>query len=232
MAENRTSIDLKWDPNGRISHKVSGYRLPHPRDDIDLWVLAPSSIFYATHQLGVFRPSHGLQLISHFVNILFNKNYLLTPVNSTLKSARIDLIYNLDKSISLQFLPQHSLFHNNDSLEEGGRQLVSNYLFYTYSRLSEYYQIAFKTFSCAIVSLYLDFLDKAYTARAIGPKSDIWSIEFSAWSKQVIQGVSPKYYVPDFGQQEWATNQNKFLSERFPDIIDKHKILCKKMGIS
>ena len=139
---NKTSISLTWDSNGRIKHEITGFKLPSPRNDSKLWVLAPSVPLYIAHQFGVLKPSYGLFLSSHIIDISFQNKFVLAPINKTLKSAKIELHYRDDGSLGVLFIPSHNLIHNNDSLEEGSRQLIANYYYYVYNTLTHNYQVS------------------------------------------------------------------------------------------
>ena len=89
-----------------------------------LWLFAPSAPMLITNQLGVMKPSYGLNLCSKILEILRTNKYIITPINSVIKRARIDFVWVQDQTIMLQYFPKHALFHNDNSLEEGSRQLV------------------------------------------------------------------------------------------------------------
>ena len=231
MADAKTSISLNWDGTGRVHHKVTGTQLAPPRNDSLLWLVAPSGAFLLANQLGVLRPSYGLIASAHALDICEGPGYLLRPIGNTLKSARIEYVYQQGGSLGVLFFPQHSIFANNDSLEEGMRQLVSNNLYSVLEILEPYFRLPVKTMTYAVVDLYCDFLNEALTRGAIGVHSDRWTIEFSFWCKSVIASLSPKYYVPDPGQDDWFRSQSKFLAERSASLRRKHADVSKRMGL-
>src|SRR3990170_4274201 len=187
MGDNKTSISLTWNAMGRIQHEISGLTLPSPQDNVDLWVLAPNAPFLIANRFGALRPSYGLRLCSQVLEIMNNNNYLLTPINPDLRSARIDFIYRSDHSIGILFFYDHPLFYNNDNLEEGTCQLAANYFYCVFNHFSEYYKLLIKTNSCLILDTYFQFLEDIVDAGVIVLESDSWSIEFSKWSAYIVQ---------------------------------------------
>ncbi len=228
---NKTSISLAWDANGRIKHEITGFTLPSPRNDSKLWVLAPSVPLYIAHQLGVLKPSYGLFLCSQVIDISFHSKFVLTPINKTLKGAKIEIHYRDDGSLGLQFIPSHNLIHNNDSLEEGARQLIANYYYYVYNIITHNYQVLLRSFVLGVVSAYCGLLEGAISANAIGPNMDRWDIEFSKWSQVVISKTSSSYYVPEKGQTDWVTDREQQHLEMKQELVNRHESLCKRMGL-
>jgi hypothetical protein len=227
---NKTSITLTWDTNGRIQHSITGYSLPSPRNDPQLWVFAPSAPLFVANQLGALKPSYGLILCSQIIDIAFHNKYFLTPINSALKSAQIDFLY-LPNGLSLQFFPKHGFLYNSDSLEDGVRQLVSNYFYYVYNQFTGYHQLELKLLTYAIIDAYLGMLATAYKNNAIGPQLDRWDIDFSRWSAATIQSSSSYYCVPnEENAHQWEEKQKNLVND-LPDLIEKHKSLCIEMGI-
>jgi hypothetical protein len=79
---DKTTIHIEWDKGGRISYSISGLIFPPPRDDKKLYVLVPSALFFLAHQFGSMKPSHGLITCGAVIDMLFDKKYVLTPINS------------------------------------------------------------------------------------------------------------------------------------------------------
>lgn len=228
---NKTSITLTWDSNGRIKHEITGFTLPSPRNDSKLWILAPSVPLYVAHQLGVLKPSYGLFLCSQIIDISFHSKFVLAPINKTLKSAKIELYYKDNGSLGLKFFPSHKLIHNNDSLEEGIRQLIANYYYYVYNMLTYNYQVLLRSFVLGVVSAYCSLLEGALSANAIGPNMDRWDIEFPKWSQIIISSTSSSYYVPKNGQTDWVNEMEKKHLGMKQELVNRHESICKRMGI-
>jgi hypothetical protein len=182
---DKTTIDIEWDKGGRISYRVSGTILPPPRDDKKLYVLAPSALFILAHQFGSMKPSHGLIACGAVMDMLFDKRYVLTPINSALKGAMMDLIY-AGSSIKVLFHPKQGLFANSDSVEEGVRQLTNNYIHYVYTQIDQYAQLVLTTLASIAVAQYFDFIEKQLKANSIGKDRDVWSLSFSLMSGQLV----------------------------------------------
>ena len=134
----KTEILLKWDSAGAIRHSISGISLPPHIDNQTNWILAPSAPFLLAHQFGSMKPSHSMIVSGWVLDMLFHNRYVLMPINSALKAARIVFLYLGDPSIKVQFHPKHSIFANSDSIEEGVKQLINNYTKYVDSRLDAY----------------------------------------------------------------------------------------------
>jgi hypothetical protein len=156
---NKTTIDIAWDNGGRISHSISGVILPPPRNEKKFWVLEPSALFLLAHQFGSMKPSQGLIMSGAVIDMLFDNRYVLMPINSSLKSATIDFIYT-ENGIKLQFQPKQGMFANSDSVEEGVRQLLNNYIRYAYTQIDECNQLLFTRFIAIAITVYFDFIEE------------------------------------------------------------------------
>ena len=229
----KTSIKLNWDKAGKINHQISGVSLPPPKNDKLLWVLAPSTPLLLSHQYGSMKPSHGLITSSWIIDMLFENKYVLMPINSALKGANIDFIYSGGPSIKVQFHPQHSIFANSDSLEEGVRQLLNNYFHYVYSMLDGYSRIAIKTIVTLSIGLYFEFIEDQIQDGAIGKGKDNWSTAFPLMSAKIINIVSQKYYVPEkiSENEEWARKQTDSLEDKKIKLRSKRNSLFTVMGL-
>ncbi len=228
------SINIQWDSASRISHQISGPALPL-RNDPKLWIFAPSPPLLIAHQFGSMKPSHGLITCGSIVDMLFHKRFVLAPINSALKGAKIDFLYTGGPSIAIQFHPQHGKFPNSDSVEEGVRQLINNYTYYVYSQLDEYTQIVFKTMVTIAIKMYFDFIQTQIKSHAIGKGRDVWSSSFSVFSAQLVDGISRTYFVPEGGRNsendEWAAKQTKFLAEQWIQLENVRDSLFSSMGL-
>jgi hypothetical protein len=144
-------INLQWDTNGRIQHSVSGQT---EGKNFTNEVLSPSGSMFLSHQLGTLRPSFGLILCSKILQIVQSEKCILSPINTALKKATLELVSGRT-SAYLMYHPNHSFFANNDSLEEGSTQLVSNYNFYVFNKLSKFGKMVYKTYVFSVIHLYL-----------------------------------------------------------------------------
>jgi hypothetical protein len=232
---NKTTVDIWWDKGGRISYSVSGSILPPPRDNEKLYVLAPSALFLLAHQFGSMKPSHGLITCGTVIDMLYDKRYVLMPINSALKGAMIDLIY-AESSIKVQFHPKHGLFANSDSLEEGVRQLLNNYIHYVYTEVDEYAQSVLTTMASFAIVAYLDFIEEELRADSIGKDKDVWSMSFPLASSRLVAWLSQKYYVPPYGtsaeNQKWMKAECVIHEELRPKLESRRSALFAAMGLN
>jgi hypothetical protein len=232
---DKTTIDIMWDKSGRISHIISGITYPPPRDNKNLYVLFPSAVFLLAHQLGSMKPSHGLIICGTIMDMLFDNKYVLVPINSALKGAMIDFIY-AEHSIKVLFHPKHNMFANSDSLEEGVRQLINNYMHYVYILLDEYAQLLLITFVCLAMTVYFDFLEEQLKANTIGKGNDTWSSSFPLMSGKLIAWLSQKFYVPPYGtdaqNEQFKKAQLAFHEEHKPVLERQRKSLYAAIGLN
>ena len=220
----KTSINLSWDKRGRINHQFTGDVLPPHRNNRLLWVLAPSVPLFLVHQYGSMRPSHALIISSKILEMLFENKYLLTPINNALKGAKLEFIYPGGPAVKVQFHPMHSFLANNDSIEEGVRQLINNYTHYVFSMLDDYSRIVVKTMSLVAMGAYFIFLEEQIQAKTIAILRDQWMFALPLISAKIISTVSAKYYVPEGGKNkendEWARKQSEFLIGKYAEVKD------------
>ena len=232
---DKTTIDIMWDKGGRIIHTISGIMYPPPRDNKNLYVLFPSAVFLLAHQFGSMKPSHGLIICGTVMDMLFNNKYVLVPINSALKGAMIDFIY-AEHSIKVLFHPKHSMFANSDSLEEGVRQLINNYMHYVYTQLDEYAQLLLITFVCLAMTVYFDFLDEQLKDNTIGKGKDVGSSSFPLMSGKLIAWLSQKFYVPPYGtdgqNEQFRKAQLSFHEEHKPVLERRLNSLLSAMGLN
>lgn len=234
MTTQTTTIHLEWDKGGHIRHRITGHTLPPPRNDRRLWVLAPSASFLLAHQFGSMKPSHGLITCSLIFDMLFDDKYVLTPINSALRGAKIDFIYTGGPSIKLQFHPQHGAFANSDSVEEGVRQLINNYTHYVYSQFDELLRIMIKTSASTAIGMYYRFIEQQIQAQTIGKEKDNWSFSFSVMAAQLVAALSKLFAVPENipENDKWAKAQTDFLAEQRINLEKQRKNLFTVMGLS
>jgi hypothetical protein len=193
------------------------------------------------HQLGTLRPSFGLILCSKILQITPFEKFILSPINTALKKATLEMVSGTT-TVYLKYSPSHSMFANNDSLEEGSNQLVGNYNFYIYNKLSEIGKIPYKTLAFSIIHLYLDFLSEQINGGKVLPKNDKWNMSFSKFAATLNQSVARNYtpidesnYDPSNPQKEiseWKDAQTHKIQQLLSTIEKEHNSLCKIMGIS
>ena len=169
------------------------------------------------------------------MDLLFHNKYLLMPINSVLRTARIDFIYAASSAIKVQFHPKYSPFAGNDSIEEAGVALLNNYTHYVYSLLDEYLKLVFRTMAVAVIDYYFEFLADQLEAGAIGKDHDKWSPAYPVMSARLIAAVSQGYFVPQGGRsaenEKWAKDQTDYLAERRTMLESKRNSIFIAMGI-
>jgi hypothetical protein len=181
------------------------------------------------------KPSHGLIASNHVIDILFYNRYVLVPINSALKSARLDFIYIGGPSIKIQFHPKQRFLANSDSVEEGVRQLLNNYTQYVYSQIDDYTRIVLKTIATAAIGSYFSFIQEQISKGVIGKGNDQWSMSFPAFSSQIVGFLSKSYYVTEGGRtqenEDWALKQTEHLEEKRTQIESMRDSLFISMGL-
>lgn len=232
---DKTTIEIAWDKGGKINYSISGTILPPPRDDKKLYVLLPSAIFLLAHQFGSMKPSHGLITCGTVMDMLFDNKYVLLPINSALKGAMIDFIY-AEHSIKVLFHPKQGMFANSDSVEEGVRQLINNYIHYVHTQIDEYAQLVLTTFTSIAIAQYFDFIEEQLKSKSIGKERDLWSLSFSLLSGKLVAWLSQKYYVPPYGtsaeNEQWMKAELALHEETRPGLERQRKLLFAAMGLS
>ena len=233
---DKTSIDIAWDKGGRISCNVSGIIFPPPRDDKTLWYLVPSALLLLAHQFGAMKPSHGLITCGTVMDMLFDNRYVLVPINSALKSAVIEFIYTGGESITVQFHPKQGMFANSDSVEEGVRQLLNNYIHYAYTQADEYTQLVFKVLAFVAIEDYFNFIGEQLEANSIGKDNDRWSLSFPFMSNGIIRWISENWFVPVPGTssetEQWIKETVANAKKQMPILEGKRRSLFAAMGLN
>jgi hypothetical protein len=232
----KTTISLNWDNAVNIRHTITGYRPGPPKDDILLWILAPSVPLFLAHQFGAMKPSHGLIVSGWILEMLFHNRYTLMPINSALRSAQLDIVYTDSPAVKLLFRPKHAAFANSDSLEEGVRQLLNNCFHYVYSQLDDYNAILFRTVSTTAIGLYYEFLEERVAAGAIGRGKDLWSLKFTAHAAWLIGFLSENGYVLPQGDhteddEKWALAATDHLTENYTRLMSMRDSLLPALGL-
>lgn len=231
----KTAIHLRWDTAGAIQHSVTGAILPPPRDNQTNWILAPSAPFLLAHQFGSMKPCHSMIVSGWVLDILFHNRYVLMPINSALKAARIEFLYPGGPSIKIQFHPQHTMFANSDSIEEGVRQLINNYTKFVYAQLDDYPKIVVRTSFVAAISAYQDHLQELVASGRHDRIRDVWTPGISMFSAWLLNILSQKFYMPEGGRnpdnEDWAEKQTAFLEESYSKIMSSRDSLLMALGM-
>lgn len=231
----KTSIHISWRGISEMHHRIEGAVLAPPRENQLAWILAPSAPLLVAHQLGVLRPSHALIVSGWILDMLFRDRYVLMPINPALRGARIDFHFTGGPGIKVTFHPEHALFANSESLEEGVRQLINNYTHHVYSQLDEYMAIVVRTMMGMAIGAYQEFLWELVEAGRIGRGRDAWLVDFSQMAGFQIKMISEKYYVPEGGRtaenEEWARQQTEHLVGVLEDIDARRASLLGAMGL-
>ena len=218
----KTTITFHWNRLGQIASSITGYRLPPPRNDELAWILAPSGPLLLAHQFGAMKPSQGLIVSGWALDTVFHNKYVIMPINSALRAASMDFLFPGGPAVTIQFHPRHGLFANSDSIEEGVRQLMNNYIHYVYSQLDDYLRIVFRTFVVTTIGMYYEFLQDCLAAGTLAKGSDHWTLEFPSMSAGIIYTVSTLYYVPEGGHttdnEDWARKQTDHVEEQYSKI--------------
>jgi hypothetical protein len=177
VASPKTIVKIicEWDSKGKVNHTLDRYFDP----ERELNYLSFSVPMILSNQLGALRPSHGLIICSHVLDYYSNNDYMIYPINSALKNATIELLLLDGNEGTLKFSPGRSRFGNNDSLEEGTRQFLNNYIFYVCEKLYGDLKLIVRTYTVTTIDTYLEIINKAIAEGKIGPNMDRWNISFS-----------------------------------------------------
>ena len=232
---SKASIHLEWTGNGVISHRTSGVELPPPRDDKTAWLLAPSPSLLLAHQCGVLRPSVALITCARVMDMLLHSKYLLLPINSALKAARIDFIYTATSSVRVQFHPKYGRLAADDSVEEAVTALINNYTHYVYAQLDGHLRIVFRTMAVAVIRHFFNFFEDQIGLGKLGQGRDNRHPSYSVVSAKLIAGLSSEYYVPQGGRtptnEKWAKDQTLYLDGERTILDEKRAWIFRTMGI-
>lgn len=228
MTQRLSTILLNWDLSGNLNHQISGGYSDLHKDK--LLILAPSLPMLISHQLGAYRPTQGLILCSMIFDFYIYNKHLLMPINSALKKARIEFVKTDRGHVTLQFYPENRLFTNSDSLEEGSRQLLNNYLEYVSNGLPRQTWLIVKALISSTVETYQGFIKREIEQGIIGPRNDKWNRDIS--NQMAIQTMSiAEIYGPELPEdanlQDINENMNKLLLEE----LNEFKLVCNRMGI-
>jgi hypothetical protein len=230
---NKTEIYVEWDRGGRISYSMTG-NLPPSKDEARLGYLVPSALLLLGHQLGVMKPSHGLIICGTVLDMLLDNRYILVPINSALKSATIEFLYIKDESVKVQFHPKHGIFANSDSLEEGVRQLLNNYIYFAFTQANEDTKFVYKLAAFAAIEEYFKFIKGQLETNSIGKDNDRWSLSFPPMSNRIIRWVSEHWFVPVSGSEteQWIKETSATVEKQRHIIEGNRSSLFAAMGLN
>lgn len=227
MPKKLARIECRWSQSGHISHRISK-RFASSSDDKDR-VLAPSLPFLISHQLGSFRPSYGLILCSQVLRFYTKNHHTMFPINSALKGADIQYVQTGQRTL-ITFHPKHRLFVNNDSLEEGVRQFVNNYIRYINDQITGDTFLIVRGIVGAVLNGYLDILDEKLAKQLIGPGLDRWSADLPLQMADASLMVG-KIYGPTFPSDVDRGHVEDTFNEKASHLEARHHELSRKMGI-
>jgi hypothetical protein len=231
----KTSINIEWTNGVQIQHTITDFTPTPERSNPIVWILAPSVPLFLALQFGAMRPSQSLIVSGWILEMLFQNRYTLMPINSALRAARIDFVYIGVSSPKIQFHPEHSLFANSDSLEEGVCQLINNYSHHVYSKLDDYMAITVRTFTVVAIGLYFSFLESQVSARAVGRGKDRWSPAFSIYSANTIKVICENYFVLSGGRtqenEQYAQTQTRNLLGKYSEVTTRRNELLTTFGL-
>ena len=227
MPKKLARIQCRWSNSGHISYRISkGYA--SPTDNRDL-LLAPSLPFLISHQLGSFRPSHGLILCSQVLRFYTETHHTMFPINSALKGADIQYVQTSQGTL-ITFHPKHRLLVNNDSLEEGVRQFVNNYARFVNDQISGDTFLIVRGIVGSVLDGYLNILDEKITKGLIGPSSDLWSADLPLQMASASLMVG-EIYGPTFPSDVDRGHVENTFNEKSSQLQAKYHELSRKMGI-
>ncbi len=227
MPKKLARIQCRWKQSGHISYSISrGYS--NAVDNRDL-VIAPSLPLVISHQLGSFRPSHGLILCSQVLRFYTQNHHTMFPINSALKGADIQFVQT-SQGILITFHPKHRLLVNNDSLEEGVRQFVNNYLRFVYDQITGDTVLIVRGIVLSIVDGYLDILGEKLGKGLIGPGSDLWSSDLPLQMAGASLSVG-EIYGPTFPADADREHVENTFNQKSLELETKHSGIARQMGI-
>jgi hypothetical protein len=153
-----------------------------------------------------------------------------------LKGGTIDIIYTGESSLKVQFHPKQGLFANSDSVEEGVRQLINNYIHYVYTQIDEYAQLVLTTLASIAIKEYFFFIEEQLKANSIGRDKDVWSLAFPLTSSRLIAWLSHNYYIPPYGtnaeNEKFMQGQLAFHAEQRPVLESQRRSLFVAIGLN
>jgi len=131
----------------------------------------------------------------------------------------------------LSFKPGHSLFANNDSLEEGVRQFLNNYIFYICEKLKGDLKFIVRGRTLGTIGSYIEMINTAISLGQIGLKKDLWNLSFSTEMAKMTNflGSTFQHKLSDKTSQE---QMEQIFNKKLPDQIKNHSRAMQAMGIT
>ena len=228
MTQTLSIIVLNWDSGGNLNHRILGGYSDLYKDKV--FILAPSLPMLISHQLGAYKPTQGLSFCSTINDFYINNKHIRTPINSALKGARIEFVKTDKEKVTLQFYPENRLFSNSDSMEEGSRQLLNNYLAYISNDLPERTWLIIKGLIGSTVIAYLDIIKWEIDQGILGPRLDNWSTDISM-HMAIQTGAIAEIYGPELPGNANLLEIKEHMNSLFLEGQKEHKLVCKKMGM-
>jgi hypothetical protein len=228
MTQTLTIIVLNWDSSGNLNHQILGGYSDLYKDKV--FILAPSLPMLISHQLGAYQPTEGLNFCSTINDFYIYNKHNKTAINSALKGARIEFVKTDKGNVTLQFYPENRLFSKSESMEEGSRQLLNNYLAYISNDLPEQTRLIIKGLIGSTLKAYLDIIKWEIEKGILGPRLDNWNLDISQ-HMAVQTGAIAKIYGPELPGNANLSEIKEHMNSLFLEGQKEHKLLCKKMGM-
>lgn len=227
MATTIAKIILGWNQVGRLYHdipssKPKSYLLPN--------ILGPSAPLLISHQLGTMQPSYGLLLCESALRYLAHGEFMNSPINSVLKGLEIRVLQLQNNRVTINVHPKHKLFSNQDSLEEGVRQLTTNYLPYVMGQISNFPHaiIGVKFFTAAIIGIYHRTLEGLIEKRMLGRNQ--WSIAIPQTMANVTSETARDIPIEFHSESDAKDTLQKF-ENILEDDLERQKKLSYQLKL-
>lgn len=230
MATQFGTVAITWNSTGKLNLNITSHF--SDKDKIGL-LLATSPALFISHLLGTMKPSYGLVLCDGIFDYILHGKHIVTPINKTLKSAEIIYFRLPSGNVAINFKPKHPLFHNNDSLEEGTRQLAHNYYPHVFASLKKYPYpaIAAKVALSQVIGMYQRLLDTLIEEGKLTPGNDKWFKLMSMAASKTNQLITNNYGY-DYQIDSEANKAKSIYLDNFRTFYESHKRLTKFLGLS
>jgi hypothetical protein len=138
------------------------------------------------------KPSNGLILCNQIVDLFLEGRHIQYPINSALKGLSLEYVQGKN-GVTLAVHPKASLFANSDSVEEGVRQCMNNYIHLIINSMDDRTKIVIKQLIGSALDCYLDFISTKLSDNQIGQDQDRWSLDFSREMTVMSQTIVSHY---------------------------------------
>lgn len=103
MSDLICAIDCSWDAVGKVAASITSGSFGDVMTD-NLQLLSPSVPMLVSHQLGTFLPASDLALTSCFIDYIVSRQDMMSPINSTLKGAKLEFFRRSQGGVAIQFI--------------------------------------------------------------------------------------------------------------------------------